>query len=65
MIIIILCIFCYNHFQVTAFDNLGRPPSNSQSVSVNLLVLNDFQRVRIIFNIDIDTILAKEEFIIE
>lgn len=51
--------------QVIAFDNLGREPSMSERINVSVLLLNDFQRVRIIFGVDRNTIMEKQDYIIE
>ena len=51
--------------QVTAFDNFGDGPSRSSQADVEILILNDFQRVLIGFNCDIDTILNQELLIVK
>jgi len=50
---------------VFAVDNNGEQPFNEAMTTVNLIVLNDFQRIAIIFNISVDVIRGKEDEIVE
>ena len=50
--------------QVFADDNNGVGDFNSAMTTVNLIVLNDFQRIAIIFNISVDVITAKQPEIV-
>ena len=45
-------------------DNNGVVPFNEAMTTVNLTVLNDFQRIAIVFNISVDVITAKEPEIV-
>jgi hypothetical protein len=51
--------------QVFAIDNNGNAPSNQNMTTVDLIVLNDFQRIAIVFNISVDVISAKEQDIVK
>ena len=51
--------------QVTAYDNLGVSPSLSCGTYVVLVVLNDFQRIRVLFDCGVDTIVSAEDKIVE
>ena len=48
---------------MTAYDNDGQEPSLTSTTPVTLLVLDNFQRVAIVFNAALNTIVAKENFI--
>ncbi len=50
--------------QVFAVDNNGVAPNNQAVTEVNLIVLNDFQRIAIIFNISVEVIMAKQSEIV-
>ena len=45
-------------------DNMGNSPSNTASATVEMVVLNDFQRVAINFACGIDVVQRQELFII-
>ena len=49
---------------MSAQDNNGVEPFNAVSVTVSLVVLNDFQRVAIRFNARLDAINSKEDQIV-
>ena len=51
--------------QVTAYDNRGDDPSLSSTASINIVVLNDFQRISVLFSCGIDTVAQSEQQIIE
>ena len=50
--------------QVFASDNPGGSPSLTSTAIVNLVVLNDFQRISVLFSCGIGTIFKSEEEII-
>ena len=50
---------------MSAVDNAGNVPFNEATVTVQLIVLNDFQRIAIIFNRSYDDILAKQDRIVK
>ena len=50
--------------QVVAYDNLGREGSLSCGTTVKLVVLNDFQRISVLFNCGFEDIIAVENEII-
>ena len=43
---------------------MDMPPTLSIEVPLSVLILDDFRRIRIVFNNDIDTIIEKEEAIV-
>ena len=51
--------------QVSAVDNAGVLPYNQAFATVRLIVLNDFQRIAIIFNLSVDAIALKEAEIVK
>ena len=46
-------------------DNSGISPFNENVTTVNLIVLNDFQRIAIVFNISVEVISRKEQEIVK
>lgn len=50
---------------VTAYDNLGNDPSLSSTASINIVVLNDFQRISVLFSCGIETVAQSEQLIID
>ena len=50
--------------QVLASDNPGSSPSLTSTATVSLVVLNDFQRISVLFSCGVETILQSENDII-
>ena len=49
--------------QVTAYDNNGEDPSLTADAEITLVVLDNFQRVAIVFKASLTTIMNKQNFI--
>lgn len=45
-------------------DNFGNAPFNENMTTIDLIVLNDFQRIAIIFNISVDAFSEKEDEVV-
>ena len=50
---------------MTAYDNDGQDPSLNDEAVIRLVVLDNFQRVAIVFRTSLTTIINKQNFIVQ